>query len=1370
MKGKIWKLLSMFVALAMIITSLSVPAFATDTETSAVAGFQWKLGETVLDLKAVEGSTDGIKVYELEWLDQEIPVTAFTAAAFDSTLTQIPETALTVYVQLKSCLVERQAQDGSTYYEEIENTENTFVIKEPVIYKLQAVCVLPGTTTIVPTTGALDETIYFSITKKKLVAVWTDQGAGENGAYVYTGLDLTAPKLAVGDINYTDYTSMFTAVCSSEEFKNPGDYTFTAVFTGDDATTNAAHYEITDGAEYPVYVSPLVLPLTWSVDGEQAANPAGIPYSGDTHMVKAEVEGLDLLVTVEQEPAGEIKDANSYTFTATSDDPYVSYSNNPFTLTISPITSDVSWTFDGVPITESTASVIYKGSAYTVAADPTTVPESVTYAVTKNGEAFSGDIVEAGIYTITALSGTNNVTLTNATFTLTIAPLPTGVNWYWDGGNVTEIEYDGNEHSPVVMYLDYNGTEQFVDAQLIAGPESIKDPGAYTATLDSNYFNQYYPNYQLAASASSTFTINEKPPVNVSWNVNVSSSSENAAVVPYNGSAYSVLPDASTLPAGVTYVITKDGQVVSDMTDAGVYTVTAVSADGNITLANATYTLTIEAIPVTINWTWGGQTAAAIEYDGNEYAPAATFKDINGATVDATALISASADSVKEAGSYTATISADTFKMYYPNYQLTADASSSFTIIKEEPTTEEPTTPNEEPTTPNEEPTTPTEEPTTPTEEPTTPADQERGGNRGGDSGGNQGGGQGGGGDSGGGGGGGNSGGGQGGGGGGGGNSGGGQGGGDSGGGQGGGDSDGGPGATEGAATVNAALMTSVFEGMTFLRGMADPDKEATLIINGETQIPLTLDKYGRFDVNDLPLLKGGDLIEIKVEEKAGEGGSDDGEGNNGGQEAAPDANGDSEGDTNANAGGGQEAAPDANGDSEGDSEGDTNENAGGGQEAAPDANGDSEGDSNENAGGGQEAAPDANEGDSNGDSNGGANSSLRTYVVPSKENPDDPDEEITVEGTVSPIGKLILDEGSENDSCRVFIATPIDLNELDESEEDTLTLPLLLDASYEIGELTVTRTENGIQVDTAIDTELFKEEDDTETDTELSEEEDDYEIGEQKLFVYNEQPTVEQLREGSPEEAPAEGDSGDTAGNEAAGQEAAPDANGDSEGDSEGDTNADPGAGQEAAPDANGDSEGDSEGDTNADPGAGQETAPDANGDSEGDSEGDTNADPGAGQEAAPEANGDSEGDSEGDTNADPGAGQEAAPDANGDSEGDTNADPGASQEAAPEANGDSEGDSQGELEENPYEFEYGTEILIDDEDGIIWIVSTTELTVPAKYFANFSIFNFDEPDEELKDEDPEKYEKDLEQYELYVKYQEFKEESKDRERGRGR
>jgi hypothetical protein len=118
-------------------------------------------------------------------------------------------------------------------------------------------------------------------------------------------------------------------------------------------------------------------------------------------------------------------------------------------------------------------------------------------------------------------------------------------------------------------------------------------------------------------------------------------------------------------------------------------------------------------------------------------------------------------------------------------------------------------------------------------------------------------------------------------------------------------------------------------------------------------------------------------------------------------------------------------------------------------------------------------------------------NVSISHYEI---EEPDDPFE---VTATVNPLGKYFY-SAEETDSV-VCAATPVSLSDFAE-EEDTIELPLLMGMSYEVGTLTISRTDNGITVSA----ELQVGED---IDAE------DYRFENEKLYVYTGKPTLAELR-----------------------------------------------------------------------------------------------------------------------------------------------------------------------------------------------------------------------------------------------------------------
>lgn len=116
-------------------------------------------------------------------------------------------------------------------------------------------------------------------------------------------------------------------------------------------------------------------------------------------------------------------------------------------------------------------------------------------------------------------------------------------------------------------------------------------------------------------------------------------------------------------------------------------------------------------------------------------------------------------------------------------------------------------------------------------------------------------------------------------------------------------------------------------------------------------------------------------------------------------------------------------------------------------------------------------------------------NVSIRHYEIPE---PGDPFE---VSSQISPLGKFFYsaqEEGSDS-----FAATPVSAGDF---EKGTVEIPLLMGMSYEVGTLTLQKTENGFTASSRLG---FTEELDPE----------DYRVGEGKLYVYASRPSVEDLK-----------------------------------------------------------------------------------------------------------------------------------------------------------------------------------------------------------------------------------------------------------------
>ncbi len=113
-----------------------------------------------------------------------------------------------------------------------------------------------------------------------------------------------------------------------------------------------------------------------------------------------------------------------------------------------------------------------------------------------------------------------------------------------------------------------------------------------------------------------------------------------------------------------------------------------------------------------------------------------------------------------------------------------------------------------------------------------------------------------------------------------------------------------------------------------------------------------------------------------------------------------------------------------------------------------------------------------------------------------------EPGDPFEVTSQISPLGKYFY--RAEQKLSDVYAATPISAKDFEES--DTLELPLIMGMSYEVGKLTVAKSDTGIVVT---------------SDIQLSENIDaeDYRVENEKLYVYRTRPTVDDLRDKKGEE-----------------------------------------------------------------------------------------------------------------------------------------------------------------------------------------------------------------------------------------------------------
>lgn len=116
-------------------------------------------------------------------------------------------------------------------------------------------------------------------------------------------------------------------------------------------------------------------------------------------------------------------------------------------------------------------------------------------------------------------------------------------------------------------------------------------------------------------------------------------------------------------------------------------------------------------------------------------------------------------------------------------------------------------------------------------------------------------------------------------------------------------------------------------------------------------------------------------------------------------------------------------------------------------------------------------------------------NVSIRHYEIP------EPGDPFQVSGQISPLGKLFY--SPQERESRVFGATPVSAGDF---TQDTVEIPLLMGMSYEVGALTLHRTEKGFTVSSRLEAAKGLDP-------------EDYTLSEGALYVYTGKPTVEELQ-----------------------------------------------------------------------------------------------------------------------------------------------------------------------------------------------------------------------------------------------------------------
>ncbi len=354
--------------------------------------------------------------------------------------------------------------------------------------------------------GKVDDiTFLFVIEKATVSAVW------EGANYVYTGSVLSMPKATAQGFGKNKEITLLVALNASAgtEFKNAGNYTFTATLSAD----YAKNYTLA-GATQSYTVEKATVSAVWE-ETNYTYTGSVLPMPKATAQGLGENEEITLLVTL---PSGEFKNVGNYTFTAALK---AEYAQN-YTLVGAEKTYAVAKRDVTPKITAKDVTVIY--------GDPTQYPEvelqgvlasydvSILYTYQGiNGTSYASSSeapANVGTYAVTvkvvyAGSANDEAFTVTATATLTINARTIGVEL-----DSAAASYDGAEKQPAVTFTGMpegrmltEGKDYTVSYAANTGARSGGLPlaaGSYTVTVTLTSENYTFAN---GKSATLTFTV-----------------------------------------------------------------------------------------------------------------------------------------------------------------------------------------------------------------------------------------------------------------------------------------------------------------------------------------------------------------------------------------------------------------------------------------------------------------------------------------------------------------------------------------------------------------------------------------------------------------------------------------------------------------------------------------------------------------------------------------------------------------------------------------------------------------------------------------------------------------------------------------------
>ena len=431
-----------------------------------------------------------------------------------------------------------------------------------------------------------------SMEVQKLVLNGSISGADDSE---YDGLNhMDAVYSAIGyDFEYTyAYTSGGEVV---EEVINAGNYSVSATCTDESV--------ILENATKDFVVNPKTVVININEEVEKSHDyNGGVINEADLFIAPTDIDGtsLDLtfVTTLGMENAV-IKHAGEYSVIAKLDTKYTNYTASDVLITY--VVNKVALTIGTEQAPEKLTSV-YDGEAMTQEEMEAlfTAPLNSTNQPFALDVKANGNVLNAGTYTITAdvivpMDEINDYEVSQASVQFVVEQAVVGGSIVLPDNSVfdnqaKEIVFDiteGTLYGQDKLTLSYS--KDGVPA------DSVKDAGVYTISVVLPEYEAEKCNYKWADGTATTaeFQVN-------AYEVSVTAGEAQSKV--YDGEVFDdyaslfVLPeDLLGAPLDYDFTITKDGETVSEIKDAGVYTVKATLASGQTNYvsneAEATYTI-----------------------------------------------------------------------------------------------------------------------------------------------------------------------------------------------------------------------------------------------------------------------------------------------------------------------------------------------------------------------------------------------------------------------------------------------------------------------------------------------------------------------------------------------------------------------------------------------------------------------------------------------------------------------------------------------------------------------------------------------------------------------------------------------------------